>query len=156
MRSILARIVAQEDINFLLTNRLPRRLATQFMGWFSKIENPLLCRSSIAVWKLFSELDLSEAVTKDFRSLHACFTRALAPGSRPVDMRPQVLASPCDGIVGACGRIDGERLYQIKGFPYTLRDLLGDAVDRSEFQNGRFVTIRLTSSMYHRFHAPAD
>ena len=28
----------KDDLHFLLTNRLPRRWATQFMGWFSAIE----------------------------------------------------------------------------------------------------------------------
>ena len=37
------KIVQQEDLNFLVTNRIPRRLATRFVGWFSKIQNPLVC-----------------------------------------------------------------------------------------------------------------
>jgi phosphatidylserine decarboxylase len=156
MRSALHKIVAQEDLNFLLTNRLPRRLTTRFMGWFSKIENPVVRKTSIAAWKLFSDLDLSEAADTRFRSMHDVFTRSLKPGARPIDPDPAIMASPCDGIVGACGTIDGEHLYQIKGFPYTLRDLLGEDADSGTFRNGRFVTIRLTSSMYHRFHAPHD
>jgi phosphatidylserine decarboxylase len=154
MRSVLASIVAQEDINFLLTNRLPRRLATRFVGWFSKIENPLVSRVSIAAWKMFADLDLSDAEATEFRSMHACFTRQLKPGARPPDPRPDVLVSPCDAIVGACGRIEGDRLFQVKGFAYTLTDLLGDAANIDTFRDGRFVTLRLTSSMYHRFHAP--
>ncbi len=156
MRSILAKIAVQEDINFLLTNRLPRQLATRLVGRISKIENPIICRASIAAWRMFADLDLSDAATQDFRSLHDCFTRALKPGARPADPRPDILVSPCDAIVGACGRIEGERLYQIKGFPYTLTDLLGEEAKTVEFRDGRFVTLRLTSSMYHRFHAPAD
>ncbi len=156
LRSALAKVVAQEDLNFLLTNRLPRRLATRLIGRISKIENPLVCRASIAAWKMFTDLDLSEAATTNFRSLHECFTRALKPGARPVDGRPEILVSPCDAIVGACGTIEGERLYQIKGFPYTLTDLLGSPADTDTFRNGRFITLRLTSSMYHRFHAPGD
>jgi phosphatidylserine decarboxylase len=156
MRSMIARIVAQEDLNFLLTNRLPRRLATRFVGWFSKIENPIVSRVSIATWKLFADVDLSDAATTKFRSMHACFTRALKPGARPPDPRADVLVSPCDAIVGACGQIDGELLYQVKGFPYTLADLVGDAANYDTFRDGQFVTLRLTSSMYHRFHAPHD
>jgi phosphatidylserine decarboxylase len=156
MRSALHKLVAQEDINFLLTNRLPRRLTTRFMGWFSKIENPVVRKTSIAAWKLFSDLDLSEAADTKFKSMHEVFTRTLKPGARPTDPHPEILASPCDGIVGACGRIDGDRLYQIKGFPYTLPDLLGQDAAAGTFRNGQFVTLRLTSAMYHRFHAPHD
>ena len=156
IRSELAKVLQHEDINFLLTNRIPRRLATRFLGWFSKIENPLVARASIAVWRLFADLDLGDAKQQSFRSLHACFTRELKRGAREVDPDPAVIASPCDGIVGACGTIDGTTLLQAKGFPYTLADLLHDPALVEAYRDGLYVTLRLTSSMYHRFHAPHD
>ena len=150
------KIAAQEDINFLLTNRIPRRLATQFIGWFSKIEQPLVRDLSIAVWRMFSDLDLSEAKNGQFKSMHDCFIRELKDGVRPVDGDPQILVSPCDAIVGASGTIAGTDLNQVKGFPYTLQDLFGDEDFIQTYRNGRYVTLRLTSTMYHRFHAPHD
>ncbi|MGC1780254.1 MAG: archaetidylserine decarboxylase [Xanthobacteraceae bacterium] len=156
MRSQVLRILAQEDVNFLLTNRIPRRLATQFIGWFSRIERPLVCRLSIAIWRLFSDLDLSDAKKAEFRSLHDCFTRELKEGARPIVHAADIIVSPCDAIVGACGTISGTEAYQAKGFPYTLQDLLCDPNLVAAHRNGRYVTLRLTSSMYHRFHAPYD
>jgi phosphatidylserine decarboxylase len=156
VRTQLLRVFQQEDINFLLTNRIPRRLATQLIGWFSRIEQPLVRDLSIGVWRLFSDLDLREAKKTHFRSMHDCFTRELKEGARPVDGRPDILVSPCDAIVGACGAIAGTELYQAKGFPYTLEDLLGDRELVDAYRDGRYVTLRLTSSMYHRFHAPHD
>jgi len=146
----------QEDINFLLTNRIPRRLVTRFVGWLSRIEQPLVRDVSIAVWRLFSDLDLSEAKKTSFRSLHDCFVRELKDGARPVDPDPAVMVSPCDAIVGACGRIEDTRLLQIKGLSYTLEDLLLDPVLVERYRDGSYVTLRLTASMYHRFHAPYD
>ena len=156
IRKLISRIVLQEDLNFLLTNRVPRQLLTRFMGWFSQIEQPLVRDASIAIWKLFADLDLSDARKTEFRSLHDCFTRQLKEGARVVNTDPEVLCSPCDGIVGACGDIAGVELIQAKGFPYTLLDLLGDPELVERYRDGSFVTLRLTSSMYHRFHAPAD
>ncbi len=156
MRTAISKLVQQEDLNFLLTNRIPRRLVTRFMGWFSKIEQPMVRDSSIAVWRLFSDLDLSEARKTSFVSMHDCFTRELKDGARPVDPDPALLTSPSDAIVGACGAIRDIELLQVKGFPYTLRDLLGDSDLVDYYRNGRYVTLRLTSTMYHRFHAPAD
>jgi phosphatidylserine decarboxylase len=156
VRSQLLRVLAQEDVNFLLTNRIPRRCATQFIGWFSRIEQPLIRDLSIGVWRLFADLDLREAKKTQFRSMHDCFTRALKEGSRPIDQRADILVSPCDAIVGACGTIAGTELYQAKGFPYALEDLLCDPGLVDAHRNGRYVTLRLTSSMYHRFHAPHD
>lgn len=152
----LRQLVMQEDLNFLLTNRIPRMLFTRWMGRFSQIRNPALTRLSIAVWRLFTDLDLSDARKQRFDSLHDCFTRELVPGSRPIDPDPDVLVSPCDAIVGACGRVENGAVYQAKGFPYTLIDLFGPTQDTSAFQQGWFVTLRLTSAMYHRFHAPHD
>ena len=156
VRARLARVLAQEDINFLLTNRIPRRLATQFIGWFSRIEQPLIRDLSIGVWRLFSDLDLREAKNTQFRSMHDCFTRELKDGARPVDGRTEILVSPCDAIVGACGAIAGTQLYQAKGFPYSLDELVGDRDVVEAHRNGCYATLRLTSSMYHRFHAPHD
>ena len=127
VRSIIMNIVQQEDLNFLLTNRIPRRLLTRFIGWFSRIEQPLVRDLSLRVWGLFADLDLSDAKQTRFRSLHDCFTRELKDGARPVEMDPDILVSPCDAIVGASGAVEDGQVLQVKGFPYALDDLLGDA-----------------------------
>ena len=156
LRAALRQIAAQEDLNFLLTNRIPRRLATRFIGWFARIENPLIRDLSIGAWRMFSDLDLSDARDTQFHSLHDCFTRRLKDGARPIDPDPNVLVSPCDAIVGASGCVQDGQVLQIKGFPYRLRDLLCDDGLAETYRNGTYVTLRLTSAMYHHFHAPHD
>ncbi|MEE7501988.1 archaetidylserine decarboxylase [Methylobacterium mesophilicum] len=157
LRSILARVGAQEDLNFLLTNRLPRRLATRFMGWFSRIEQPLIRDISIATWRLFCDVDLRDAQETRFPSLHAAFVRALRPGARPIAADPAALTSPSDAILGAHGRIEAGRLFQIKGLSYKLADLVGgDGALARAHEGGSYATLRLTAGMYHRFHAPHD
>ena len=156
VRSLISSLTQQENLNFLLTNRIPRAAATRFIGWFSKVEQPLVRDLSIACWRMFSDLDLSEAQKTDFKSLHDCFTRELKPGLRPYDPDPSIVCSPCDAIIGAHGAIADTELFQIKGAPYALIDLLGDPALVEQHRNGRFITLRLTSSMYHRFHAPYD
>jgi phosphatidylserine decarboxylase len=156
IRGLISALTQQEDLNFLLTNRIPRAALTRFMGWFSKIENPLVRDASIACWRMFSDLDLSEARKTEFKSLHDAFTRELKPGLRQPDPDPSIVVSPSDGIIGAHGAIEDTELFQIKGASYSLLDLLGDPKLVDAHRNGRFVTLRLTSSMYHRFHAAAD
>ncbi|HMN93125.1 MAG TPA: archaetidylserine decarboxylase [Hydrogenophaga sp.] len=159
----LKRLALQEDLNFLLTNRIPRLAATRFVGWFSRIRHPWVYRLSMWVWTRFTDLDLSEARHTGFRSLHECFTRELRPGARPVDNTDTVIVSPSDGIVGATGTIEAvgpnrTQVFQIKGFPYLLEDLLGNTPQGTRWASalvgGCYVTLRLTSAMYHRFHAP--
>ena len=150
------RLLMQEDLNFLLTNRLPRRWATRFVGWIAKIEHPMVRVPALGLWRSFAGVDLSDSATTDFRSLSDGFTRALRPGARAFDTDPGVVTSPCDAIVGAHGSLKCDRVYQIKGFPYRLGELVPDPAVVERFANGRFVTLRLTAGMYHRFHAPHD
>jgi phosphatidylserine decarboxylase len=156
LRATLATIAQNEDINFLLTNRIPRRYLTLFTGWFSQMENPVVRDLSIGLWRLFAAPDLDEAAKPAFSSLQDCFIRELKPGARTIDPDPAVMTSPCDAIVGGCGTIAGNQLIQAKGFPYTLEDLLADPALVRLYRDGQYVTLRLTSSMYHRFHAPHD
>ena len=155
-RPILARMAQWEDLNFLLTNRLPRRWLTHLVGRLSRVERPLVRDVCIAIWRLFTDVDLSESKHTRFKSLHECFVRELKDGVRPVDPHPGTVVSPCDGIIGAAGPVVAGRALQIKGFSYPLLDLLGDSALVEHYLRGSYVTLRLRSSMYHRFHAPHD
>ena len=92
--SLLSRLAAQEDLNYLLTNRIPRDTLTRLVGRLSKIENPLVRDVSIGLWRAFADLDLSDAQTTRFRSMHDCFTRQLRDGARPIDPDVRHLTSP--------------------------------------------------------------
>jgi phosphatidylserine decarboxylase len=149
--------MSSDYLTFLLSNQLvPRRLATRLVGRISKVRHPLVRDLSIGLWRLFADPDLEEAAKSSFDSLHDCFIRELKPGARTVAADPAVLASPCDAIVNACGAIRGAQLIQAKGITYTLDELLDDPALAQSYRDGSYVTLRLTSSMYHRFHAPHD
>lgn len=155
-RKTVKRLVAQEDLNFLLTNRVPRRWLTLFVGWLSRIEHPWVVAGGLYLWRLCTNLDLGEARKQCFVSLRDVFTRELIATARPIEPDANVLVSPCDAIVGCCGEVIDGIVMQIKGSPYELQDLLADESLQQYYRNGRFVTLRLTSAMYHRFHAPFD
>ncbi len=155
-RSLLHRIADNEWLNVALTNWIPRRALTRFVGWLSKVEQPLVRDVSIAVWRRFSDLDLSEAKKTEFKSLHDCFIRELKDGARPVDRDPALIVSPCDAIVGASGTIEDGVMLQVKGSTYLLSELVRSDELVAAYRNGTYVTLRLTASMYHRFHAPHD
>ena len=156
LRSLLAKMTDHEGLNFVLTNYVPRRTLTTLAGHIAKIEQPLIRDISIAVWRQFSDLDLSEAKKSSFTSLHDCFIRELKDGARPVDRRPELLVSPSDGIVGTSGQIADGVMLQVKGSIYPLAELVRDEQLLAAYRNGTYVTLRLTASMYHRFHAPHD
>jgi phosphatidylserine decarboxylase len=156
LRRAVDAVLQHDDVNFFLTNRIPSRLATRAAGWFTRIEQPWVRDASIAVWRAVAgDVDLADARKTRFDSLHDCFVRELREGARPIDTDPGTLVSPCDGQVVACGRIDAGTLIQAKRLTYGLDELLAGA-PTDGLADGVYVTLRLTSGMYHRFHAPAD
>lgn len=156
VRTPFDRLWAWEPLNFVLTNRVPRRWLTRLVGRLSKCEQPWVARLSIGLWRAFTDIDLSDSATQDFRSMHDLFTRRLRAGARPIATEHDGLTSPCDGIVGACGKIEELMLLQAKQHRYTVAELVGDTPLARSFADGCYVTLRLTSDMYHRFHAPHD
>jgi len=152
----LERVYQQPDVNFVLTNCVPRRTLTLMMSRISRIEQPWIKSFCIAVWRTFCDVDLSDARKSAFNSLHDCFIRELRDGARPVDPRPDVVTSPCDAIVGQCGALRSGVALQAKGRSYWLAELLEDTDLAAEFAGGNYATLRLTAGMYHRFHAPHD
>jgi phosphatidylserine decarboxylase len=102
--------------------------------------------------------DMSDAVETDptaYASFNEFFTRALRPGSRPVDDDPRAIVSPVDGTVSEAGPLDADRMLQAKGHDYTLRALLaGNSAWERTFAGGSFATIYLAPYNYHRIHMP--
>jgi phosphatidylserine decarboxylase len=157
MRSLIQMLSGWEEFNFLVTNRIPRRWATHIIGIYSTIESPWLTKLTIFVWKLFArDLDLGEAKKTQFNSLRDCFTRELKDGARNIDSTASVAISPCDAIVGEFGEVQDQQLFQAKGFPYRLDELITDKDLQEKYRRGKYITLRLKSSMYHRFHSPID
>jgi phosphatidylserine decarboxylase len=104
--------------------------------------------------------DMSDAVQTDptaYPSFNDFFTRALRPGSRPVDGDPRAIVSPVDGTVSEAGVLSADRILQAKGHDYTLRALLaGNAAWERTFLGGTFATIYLAPYNYHRIHMALD
>jgi len=110
LRAAIRAVACHEDVDFLLTNRIPRRLATRCFGWFSKLEQPLVRDLSIGVWRLFSDLNLDEAREEHFRSPHDCFIRRLKDDARHIESDQNLLVSPCDASSLVRAWIDDRRL----------------------------------------------
>ena len=145
----VADLTVSERLNFLLTNRKPRRWLTLGIARFSRIEHPLVSRFAIAAWRLFvDDLRLWEAKKSRFTSLHDCFTRELKPDARPIDIDPRVVISPCDAVIGEFGMVNGFDAVQAKGYPNSIAELFGDESRAEPYRNGHFVTLRLKSITY--------
>jgi len=142
-----------------LIRELPQTKISHWMGQFMQIENPqLLSRLSIRTFaKLFNvAVCEAEKPLADYSSLSEFFTRRLKPGLRPIDTRPRVLTSPCDGVIGEFGRINNSTLVQAKGRYYQLHEFVGGKKEAEIFESGYYVTIYLSPRHYHRVHTPVS
>lgn len=142
----------------LLQRLLPKQFISALTGTLTRLEGGALTHWAIGVFVRAYGVDLSEAARTrpaDYRTFNAFFTRALAPGARPLTADPEAVACAADGCISEQGEIDGATLLQAKGVTYTLRDLLdGDDALAALFHGGSFQTIYLAPYNYHRVHMP--
>jgi len=104
------------------------------------------------------KIDVSEAEfpIENYNSLNHFFTRRLKSDKRPIVKDKNLLASPADSKVSQFGKIEKDKLIQIKGKYYTLESFLKDKPYSDRFYNGSFSTLYLSPQDYHRVHAPLD
>ncbi|HEX7917220.1 archaetidylserine decarboxylase [Rudaea sp.] len=136
---------------------LPHRALSRIVYWAT--------RWTWAPWKNFLidtvvknyAVDMGDAAQPDpsaYASFNAFFTRALKPGARtaPADLR--AVACPADGRISQAGSIQDGRIFQAKGFDFSVAELLGDEIEAQKYTNGQFVTVYLSPRDYHRMHMP--
>jgi len=138
----------------------PTRLVSRLAGRLAASRVPWLKRFMISVWlRAYPALDMTQAADPDpdaYTSFEAFFTRRLAPGMRPMPDASNVLVSPVDGTLGACGCINSTTLLQAKDKVYKLEDLCADDANAKQFINGSYATFYLAPADYHHIHLPFD
>lgn len=136
----------------------PQHLISWIFGWFSECR--ILCVKNwmIATFikKYQVDMQLAQLETiEDYPTFNSFFTRQLKPHVRPVVQRDDQVACPVDGLVSQVGNIEGQLLFQAKGFYFDLTALLGgrEAL-AAQFLQGSFATLYLAPRDYHRVHMP--
>ncbi|HEY8892254.1 MAG TPA: phosphatidylserine decarboxylase [Clostridium sp.] len=87
-----------------------------------------------------------------YLSFNEFFIRTLNPNGRLIDENNNILISPCDGKISAYKNINLFDLVQIKGFTYSLKELLQDNEVYNLYNGGTCLIFRLCPTDYHRFH----
>jgi phosphatidylserine decarboxylase len=136
---------------------LPRTRITRAMGRLA--DYPWPERVGQAVVDLYCrayQVDLDECrKASGFGSFDEFFTRELRDGARPMPDDPAVVVSPADGRIDSVGAIDGRAFY-VKGRPYQVEELLGDAEEARRYEGGAGCVVYLSPRDYHRVHAPVS
>lgn len=144
---------------FIALQRLtPQHLLSRAAGLLANTTNPTIKNMFIRWFIQRYQVDMSQALEEDpsaYANFNAFFTRALKPGARVVDARPDTVISPADGAVSQLGAIEAGRVFQAKGQSFSVEELLGgDAAAASAYTNGSFITVYLSPRDYHRVHMP--
>ena len=148
--------------SLLLQYLLPHRALSRIVYWAT--------RWTWTPWKNFLiasvvknyAVDMGDAVQPDphaYASFNAFFTRALKPGARTAPADPRAVACPADGKISQAGAIvtndaGSARIFQAKGFDFSVAELLGDEIEAQKYTNGQFATVYLSPRDYHRMHMP--
>jgi phosphatidylserine decarboxylase len=97
-----------------------------------------------------NDIRLEDYVLDDINSFNDFFCRRIKDGLRITDMNPEVLASPCDGLLTVY-RISPDTVVPVKQSAYTMADLLEDKDLAREFNGGLCMVFRLCVDHYHRY-----
>ena len=108
---------------------VPQHLLSRLFGYLAGSRIPVLKDFLIRRFIAAFAVDMREALDPDpssYADFNAFFTRALAPGARPLDSAPDSLVSPADGAISQLGRIEAGRIVQAKGHWFSSAELLDD------------------------------
>lgn len=143
-----------DPLRTLPQHLLPQQLLTALAHRISN--SRLLAAPLIGLFCRLYRIDLSEyqVPSAGFACFNDFFTRALRPDARTFPEDDRAIASPCDGTISQIGAVQRGCLLQAKGRDYRLEDLLADDAWARRLDGGRFATIYLAPSNYHRVHMP--
>lgn len=117
---------------------------------YASILNSRLSKRKIKKFVKKHGIDMSEYKQVKYRSFNDFFSREIRPECRPIDREPHSLISPCDGKLTAF-KIDGDSVFRVKGFDYSMSTLLRNEELAREFEGGTCLIFRLTVNDYHRY-----
>ena len=135
---------------------LPKQAMTLLAGQIAGARGGAMTTRLIRWFIERYRVDMAEAANPDpaaYATFNDFFTRALAPGARP--LADADLVCPVDGAISQFGAIEGDALLQAKGHTFTVQALVGgDAALARPFLDGHFATLYLSPKDYHRVHMP--
>lgn len=137
--------------NNILPRLASKKALTDFYGKCCDLK---LSRIYIKKFVKKFNIDMTEyeKEIKDFSSFNEFFYRELSPGSRIINKNKAEFISPCDGKLLAIDHIDSDSSFRVKGFKYTVDDLIQDKSISKLYKNGTCLIFRLCPTDYHRFH----
>ncbi|MBP5355106.1 MAG: phosphatidylserine decarboxylase [Lachnospiraceae bacterium] len=159
-------------IEKMFSHRITRRIM-KFVSapWYANLQRAVMSSfiSSFWITKFVRKngINLKEYKKKKYASFHDFFKREIKPDSRPFEVDPQALLSPCD-CKASVYEIADNSCFAIKGVPYTVDELFNvrycddliTSVHRqalvSKYNGGYLFLLRLSLDDYHHYMYPVS
>jgi phosphatidylserine decarboxylase len=140
---------------------LPRQRIGRALGRLADSRWPApVGRAVVGLYSRVYDVSLGDCLpagaTASWPSFDAFFTRRLRDGARVIDRDPRAILSPADGRIESMARIDEGGTFVVKGRPYAVDELVGDAREARRFVGGAGFVVYLSPRDYHRVHAPVS
>lgn len=135
---------------------LPKHLLTKGVGLLAAAKLGKATTFAIQKFAQIYHINLEEmdGKIKDYKTFNDFFARALKYGSRPVDSAENSIVFPADGKISQFGDLRDTFQLQAKGHYFSTEELLASDEDATYFCDGKFITVYLSPSDYHRVHIP--
>ena len=135
---------------------LPRAAISRAVGHLAdRPWAPWMERTIVGAYSRVYGISFDECVqSSGWATFDAFFTRRLRPGTRRVDPDPMTIVSPADGTLAAVARVEPGDRFVVKGRPYSVADIVGDAASAQRHSGAMGWVIYLSPRDYHRVHAP--
>lgn len=135
----------------LLEGLIKKKAFSRLYGWY--LDRGISKRK---IKDFINEFNLDMSITEksenDYTSFNDFFYRKLKPHARPIDTNKNSVVSLGDGKLYAYENIDMNNLVQVKGFTYSLKELIKDDKIAQKYDKGACLILRLCPTDYHRFH----
>jgi len=130
---------------------LKKKLFSKLYGYYCDTK---LSRKKIDAFIEDFNIDMSinPKASHEYSSFNDFFIRTLNSDARFINKNTNILISPCDGKISAYENINLNDLVQIKGFTYSLKELLQADEIYKLYMGGTCLIFRLCPTDYHRFH----
>jgi phosphatidylserine decarboxylase len=144
-------IYSTKSGSFFLESIMRKKLVSKIYGFYCDTK---ISKKNIAKFIDEFSIDMNESINslKDFKCFNDFFTRKLKSEARPFEKSENTLISIGDGRLSAYENIHLEKLVQIKGFTYSLSELINDNTIAAKYEDGTCLILRLCPTDYHRFH----
>ena len=145
-----------ENLKVRLHYLMPKHILTVIIGCLASLKLGKGTTLAIEKFAKFYNINLAEIKgnIKDFETFNDFFARELKKSARPIDADAESIVFPADGRISQYGHLLENVQIQAKGHYFSTTALLGNDNDANIFTNGKFMTVYLSPSDYHRVHLP--